>query len=191
MSNTDRGHPHEPGSSLAIGLILVMWGVFLYIYPQSAHLPEWMQTLALFLSFVCFIMGAITAGAGVTDLRQSQFMSYFSIALALALIAYAFYFVSERVAEHRDVALVAKIAVVPAALAAIAMFGLGLPHLLAPPPVAHDDQPEPLPESAAVDRGEPQAPGVGRFERAASAALAFVSLAAAIAALINEVRRGP
>jgi hypothetical protein len=47
------------------------------------------------------------------------------------------------------------------------------------------------PGSAETNRVAPRPEGVARFERFASAAVAFVSLAAAIAALINEVRRGP
>jgi hypothetical protein len=167
-----------------------MWGAFLYFYPHSANLPEWMQTIAFFLAFVCFILGAITAGAGISDVRQSQFMSHFSIALALALIAYFCYFLSERLVDRPDVAMAARIAVIPAALAAILMFGESISQLLKGQPAGQDEQPEGATEPALAIHAAPRTDGVARFERLASATIALVSLAAAIMALVNEIRRG-
>jgi hypothetical protein len=178
------------GSTVSFGLTLVMWGAFLYFYPHSANLPEWMQTIAFFLAFVCFILGAITAGAGISDVRQSQFMSHFSIALALALIAYFCYFLSERLVDRPDVAMAARIAVIPAALAAILMFGESISQLLKGQPAGQDEQPEGATEPALAIHAAPRTDGVARFERLASATIALVSLAAAIMALVNEIRRG-
>ena len=112
MSSSMQVNPRIVGSALSVGLVLVLWGVFLYIYPQSANLPEWIQTLALFLAFVSFIMGAITAARVVSDLRQSQVMNDFGLALALALIAYFLYFISERWVDQPAWSTVARIAVI-------------------------------------------------------------------------------
>jgi hypothetical protein len=179
-----------PGSTLSFGLTLVMWGAFLYFYPQSAGLPEWMQTIAIFLAFVCFILGAITAGAGISDFRQSQFMSHFSIALALAFIAYFFYFLSGRLADRPDVSMAARIVVIPAALAAMLMFGESISQLLTAQSAGGGAQPDISAEAPPTSQIVPRTDGVSRFERIASATIAFVSLAAALMALINEIRRG-
>ncbi|MGH2616922.1 MAG: hypothetical protein ACRDJC_16945 [Thermomicrobiales bacterium] len=175
--------PHGSGSALSVGLVLVMWGAFLYFYPPAANLPAWVQTLALFLAFACFILGAITAGAGISDLRQSQFMSHFGISVALAVIAYALFCLSDRLADQPQLSMASRIAVVPAALAAMFMFGLGISDLLTARPHEQGNQQAHLSEPST-------GPPAARFERIASAMIAFVSLAAAIVALINEVRRG-
>jgi hypothetical protein len=190
MASSDARQPADRGSALVIGLVLAMWGVFLYVYPQAATLPEWVQTASLFLALVCFIMGAITAGAGISNLKQSQFMTHVGVALALALVAYVLYFLSDRLVEQPPWSLATRIAVIPAALAAIFMFGVGLGYLLPRPAGKPSDRPEGEPLSPAVDQVAPPTPGIARFERVASALVAFVSLAAAIMALINEIRRG-
>jgi hypothetical protein len=139
--------------------------------------------VALFLAFACFILGAITAGAGISDLRQSQFMSHLIIALALALFAYFLFFISDRWLDRPEWSTAARIAVIPAALFAILMFGLGIADLLTARSAEQADRDEPSPDASTVS--------AFRFERVASAMIAFLSLAAAIVALINEVRRGP
>lgn len=189
-SSPDPPRSEHSASTLSFGLTLVMWGFFLYFYPPSVNLPDWIQTIAIFLAFVCFILGAITAGAGISDFRQSQFMSHFSIALTLALIAYLFYFLSERLADRPDLSLAARIVVIPAALAAILMFGESIAQLLTGQSATQGKHAAGAIESATADRTTPRTDGMARFERIASATIAFVSLAAAIMALINEVRRG-
>ena len=159
--------PEARGSALAVGL-----------------------TLAVFLAFACFVMGAVTAGAGVSDLRQSQAMNDFGVALALGVVGYALHFAAERLAEQPAWAMAARIGVIPIALAAIFMFGVGITHILAGQTAGPRVPPETA-VGAVYDRDGAQMARVARFERLASAAIAFVSLAAAIAALVNEVRRGP
>jgi hypothetical protein len=179
------------GSALSFGLVLLLWGAFLYLYPAAAALPDWMQTIALFLAFVCFIFGAVVAGSGISDPRRSLFMTHFSIALAFALLGYAIYFLSERYFDRPDWVLAARLAVVPAALAAILMFGQSIEELLTGPAASASDQPVHAPQGSAEPRLPPQPDRVVRFERLAGAIIAFVSLAAAIMALVNEIRRGP
>lgn len=187
----DPQSPEHRGSALSFGLTLLMWGAFLYFYPPSANLPAWMQTVALFLAFVCFILGAIVAGAGISDFRQSQFMTLFGIALALALIAYALSYLSQRLVDRPDLALAARVAVIPAALAAMLMFGESISQLLRGQSAAQGEPVEDSMEPSTASLMAPRIDGVSRFERMASAAIALVSLAAAIVALVNEIRRGP
>jgi hypothetical protein len=191
---SDSSGPDQPeyrGSSLSFGLVLLLWGAFLYLYPPAANLPAWLQTIALILAFVCFVLGAITAGAGISDFGQNQFITHLSIAFALAVIAYGCYLVSERFVTRPEVVLAAKIAVIPVSLAAIFMFGESISQLLAGQRHRSGDQPEAIAESTSAEPYAPRVDGSARFERIAGAAIAVVSLAAAIMALVNELRRGP
>jgi hypothetical protein len=187
--------PSHPGpehgiSALSFGLVLLLWGIFLYFYPPSADLPSWLQTIALFLAFVCFVLGAIVAGAGISDVRQSQFMTHFGISLALAVIAYGFYFVANRSVDRPEVSLAARLAVIPAALAAIFMFGESISQLLTGRSSTQGEEPKLSTDVPPANLIVPQTDGAARFERIAGAAIAVISLAAAIMALINELRRG-